>query len=200
MVSPCIGMYKRMIAVPNIVSMTRIFVTPLLVILLLNPDSSLFSSTPIIFFLAIMTDLLDGYLARTYYSPSHTGAFLDPLADKILLVSLFATFAYLKVIPLWMILCIATREGGMTLLRMAVKAFDFRLQTSGLGKSKTCVQSVALFIMILLYATKGDINALGHYSSYISAMMWAVVVITLVSALDYITQIFLTIYRRNRAL
>lgn len=94
--------------VPNILCLTRIIVTPYLGHLILNAD---FLQAFYIMVFAGMTDLLDGFIARTWYSQaSKLGSFLDPMADKILIVTLFATMTYSNLIPAILTALIITRD------------------------------------------------------------------------------------------
>uniref|UniRef100_T1HZB5 cardiolipin synthase (CMP-forming) n=1 Tax=Rhodnius prolixus TaxID=13249 RepID=T1HZB5_RHOPR len=94
--------------VPNILCLTRIIVTPYLGHLILNAD---FLQAFYIMVFAGMTDLLDGFIARTWYGQaSKLGSFLDPMADKILIVTLFATMTYSNLIPAILTGLIITRD------------------------------------------------------------------------------------------
>jgi cardiolipin synthase len=93
--------------VPNLLTVLRILLTPLLVILLLNgrPKEAL-----IVFVAAGITDGLDGLIARLYRQKSRLGAFLDPMADKLLLATTYVILAYQRLVPNWLTVIILSRD------------------------------------------------------------------------------------------
>jgi cardiolipin synthase (CMP-forming) len=125
--------------VPNILTLARILLTPLLVWLLLDGDLQL---ALLVFLIAGLTDGLDGMIARLFDQKTKLGAYLDPLADKILLVSSFILLAHLQVIPVWLVIIAVSRDviillGIMTLMFHDI-AFD--IKPSGVSKATTLLQ------------------------------------------------------------
>ncbi len=102
--------------IPNSITIMRILLVPLTVWLLI---SQAYAWAFVVFIVAGLSDGIDGYLARRMKSQSDLGAYLDPLADKALLVSNFATLGMIKVIPAWLVLLVITRDvlivGGVML-------------------------------------------------------------------------------------
>jgi len=165
----------------------RIFlVLPVLHFLL--RDCSYFQAlTLFLFVIASLTDFFDGYLARLLKTTSTFGKFLDPLADKILVISVLLGLAVLGQIPLWMVLTIIFREAAVTFLR----AGDIEKYTPGiLAKCKTTVQMGAVIILIFLRILKLELGTVQFFSYFI---MLGVVAITLISGADY----FLKIQRKE---
>ena len=93
--------------IPNVLTLVRIFLTPVLVWFLL--DGRL-TSALIVFFIAGMTDALDGLIARVFHQQSRFGAYIDPLADKILLVTSFVILGYIGLVPTWLAIIAVSRD------------------------------------------------------------------------------------------
>ena len=129
--------------VPNVLTLGRILLTPLLVWLLLDGDLEL---ALLVFLIAGLTDGLDGMIARVFNQKSRLGAYLDPLADKILLVSSFILLAHLQVVPVWLVIIAVSRDviillGIMTLMFHDI---DFAIKPSWVSKATTVFQLVTV--------------------------------------------------------
>ncbi len=124
--------------------------TPVFIICLFydHPWSNFWALT--IFIIASITDAYDGYYARKYNMVTPEGKFLDPLADKILVLSAFISFAIIGVIAYWMVAIIIFRDLFITGLRMAMNQKGLELVTSKVAKAKTVVQLV-IIILTLIY-------------------------------------------------
>lgn len=125
--------------VPNILTLCRMLLTPLLIWLLL--DSRL-NEALIVFFVAGLTDGLDGMIARVFHQKSQLGAYLDPLADKILLVSSFLLLGHLQLVPNWLVVIAVSRDamillGLMTLMHHHI---SFEIKPALLSKLTTLMQ------------------------------------------------------------
>jgi CDP-diacylglycerol--glycerol-3-phosphate 3-phosphatidyltransferase len=103
-----------------------------------------------VFFVASITDALDGYFARKHDQITEQGRFLDPLADKILILSAMISFAVLEIIPFWMVGLIVFRDLFITGLRVVMNQKGYHLVTSKIAKAKTSFQ-VMIIVTILLY-------------------------------------------------
>ena len=113
-------MDKRFRNVPNTLSFIRLLMVPAFIVVFFRADSLVWAG--LIFALAGVTDILDGYIARRTGSITKLGRVIDPLADKLMQVSAFACLAIGQVIPVWVILILAAKEliqltGGWLLLR-----------------------------------------------------------------------------------
>ncbi|MBU0988492.1 MAG: CDP-alcohol phosphatidyltransferase family protein, partial [Proteobacteria bacterium] len=108
------------INIPNILTLTRILLAPLFVIFLLK---NLFSFALLVFSVAAISDVLDGFLAKHLGQSSLLGAYLDPVADKLLIASAFVSLAILKILPAWLAVIVLTRDilivTGIGVLTMA---------------------------------------------------------------------------------
>jgi len=134
---------------PNILTYLRIVLTPVFLILLFSGGYLNYLLGLLIFIIASTSDAYDGYLARKYDVVTAHGKFLDPLADKILVLSAFFGFWYLEFFPFWMLALIILRDIGITGLRMWMIARDRTLETSKFGKSKTAAQMIGIYVLLV---------------------------------------------------
>ena len=170
---------------PNSITIFRILVTPVVLILLLRPSTSALFWAWFLFIVASISDYLDGKLARTLEVPSRLGQFLDPLADKVLVIGTFAVLAYRHpaIVPVWVVVVIAARDLFVTGLRSWVESRGRSLRTIGIAKAKTVAQLVFLIgTMTILLAARlpglpGDLGGwiLGRPILYPLAIVVAVV-------------------------
>ena len=133
---------------PNILTLCRILVTPLFIILLFYDHPYAKSWALFIFVVAMLTDIFDGYYARKHNLVTDYGRFLDPLADKVMVLSALISFAVMDVIPYWMVSLIIFRDAFVTGLRMAMSSKNKTMVTSKIAKRKTLSQ-VLIIIFIL---------------------------------------------------
>ena len=139
---------------PNLLSLLRIILTPLFIIYLFSDDRLL---ALIIFAVAAITDAYDGHLARKYNQITPQGKFLDPLADKILVLSDFFSFAFIGIIDFWMVGIITFRDMFITGLRWIISNKGFDFVTSKLSKYKTAFQ-LTIIILTLIFLTLESFN------------------------------------------
>jgi CDP-diacylglycerol---glycerol-3-phosphate 3-phosphatidyltransferase len=174
---------------PNSLTLTRIFLVPLLVVVLLTKfEGRVIFGVPkeivgaAIFALASITDWLDGYLARRRQQVTALGQVIDPLADKLLTSAAFISLVQMDLAPAWMIAIIIGREFAVTGLRSLAYARGVTMAASSLGKIKMVAQVVAILALILSH----DAHAPRHTFWLIGqAALWLVVIAALVSAADY---------------
>jgi CDP-diacylglycerol--glycerol-3-phosphate 3-phosphatidyltransferase len=171
---------------PNAITIGRIFLVPLLVVVLLtNPkDLSLWGISKeilgaLIFAVASLTDWLDGYLARRRQQITGLGQWMDPLADKLLTTAAFVSLAYLELAPAWMVVVILGREFFVTVIRTIAHAKGHVMPASPLGKVKMVAQVAAILILILGKGHLQDFFVLGQVA------LWIATISALVSAADY---------------
>ena len=146
-----------MMAIPNILTVMRIFLTPIFIICLFSDFFGAQLWALIIFIVASITDAYDGYLARKNNMVTNTGRFLDPLADKILVSSAFISFSIMGLIDIWMVALIIFRDLFVMGLRFLMSRRGFIMITSKIAKSKTGVQ-VGIIIFTLLFLTLKGFN------------------------------------------
>jgi len=130
----------------------------------------------IIFLLASATDLLDGYIARKRGQVTTLGMLLDPLADKLLVSSVFISLVQLGLAPAWMVVIIVGREFAITGLRNIASDQGFTIDASELGKIKMVAQ-VAAITLILLGKWNPVFTPIGHYALYVVVLfaLWSAV-------------------------
>jgi CDP-diacylglycerol--glycerol-3-phosphate 3-phosphatidyltransferase len=171
---------------PNSLSVTRIFLVPLLVVVLLTKfegrmilgvRKELVGAA--IFGLASLTDWLDGYLARRRQQVTALGQFIDPFADKLLTIAAFISLVQMDLAPAWMVAIIIGREFAVTALRSLAHARGVTMPASRLGKIKMIAQVVAILALILGKAHLAGFVVIGQIA------LWVVVVAAIVSAADY---------------
>ncbi|ODR05586.1 CDP-diacylglycerol--glycerol-3-phosphate 3-phosphatidyltransferase [Mycobacterium sherrisii] len=134
----------------------------------------------VVFAVACITDRLDGLLARNYGMATEFGAFVDPIADKMLIGSALVGLSMLAELPWWVTVLILVREIGVTLLRLAVIRRGV-IPASWGGKLKTFVQAVAIGLFVL------PLDALpGALLTAASVVMGAAIVLTVVTGIDYV--------------
>jgi CDP-diacylglycerol--glycerol-3-phosphate 3-phosphatidyltransferase len=175
------------INLPNALTATRIFLVPLLVVVLLtNFEGRLILGMrkeligAAIFGLASLTDWLDGYLARRRKQVTALGQMIDPIADKLLTSAAFVSLIQMGLAPAWMVAIIIGRELAVTTLRSIAYARGVVIPASPLGKVKMVSQVVAILALIL-----GEEERLQPLGTLGYAALWFVVVTALISAADY---------------
>ena len=146
-----------MMAIPNMLTVMRIFLTPIFIICLFSDFFGAQLWALVIFIVASITDAYDGYLARKNNMVTDTGRFLDPLADKILVSSAFISFSIMGLIDIWMVALIIFRDLFVMGLRLLMSRRGFIMITSKISKSKTAVQ-IGIIIFTLLFITLKGFN------------------------------------------
>lgn len=171
---------------PNILTGARIAAVPVVMLLLLSPDSWASLLGALCFSLAGATDFLDGFLARRHRQISRLGKFLDPLADKLLVSAALIMLIPLGRLPAWMAFLIIGREMAVMGLRALAALEGIILVPDRWAKTKTLVQMAALTALILHYPYFNiDFHRLGM------GLLWVALIITLASGAGY----FLTFSR-----
>lgn len=136
---------------PNSLTMLRIAAIPLIAALLFSPSRASGFWAAVVFALASITDWLDGYLARRMGIVTVFGKFLDPIADKLIVMAAMIMILPFNRVPAWMVLVILGREIIITGLRGIASSEGIVIQASDLGKFKTIFQIVAILGLILHY-------------------------------------------------
>ena len=134
---------------PNKITLTRIFLIPVCVFLLLINSMTTNIVSVFIFVLACLTDALDGYIARKNNLVTDFGKFMDPLVDKLLIISVAIALVELKKISCWIVILIAWRELIVTGFRLIAVKKNTVIAANILGKTKTVLQMIMLIIITL---------------------------------------------------
>ena len=138
--------------IPNILTVTRIVLTPLVLLLLATESLAAQSGAVALFMAASISDYYDGKIAREMEARSRLGTFLDPIADKVLVLGTFVTLAYLhpQAVPWWAVVLIAVRDAMVTGLRTWAESTGRSIRTLPAAKAKTLTQLFFLFCMLVL--------------------------------------------------
>jgi|TARA_B110000495_G_scaffold17069_1_gene12162 CDP-diacylglycerol--glycerol-3-phosphate 3-phosphatidyltransferase len=168
---------------PNLLSLIRIILTPLFIILLFSDAPAAKSFALLVFAIAATTDAYDGHLARKYNQITPEGKFLDPLADKILVLSAFISFAFIGIIDFWMVGIIIFRDLFITGLRLIISNKGFEFVTTKLSKYKTAFQLTLIILTLIFLTVEGMsivelapiLNLIKHYNIiYILTILTAI--------------------------
>ena len=166
------------INIPNILTVIRILLTPLFVIFLIK---DLLASALLVFSIAAISDGLDGLLAKYFNQYSLLGAYLDPIADKLLLTSAFISLAVLKIIPAWLAVIVLSRDilivTGIAVF--AISNIHIEINPSFVSKCTTVAQ-VSTIITALLNTQIHSVNIIKW------PLLWLTAVLTMISGFHYI--------------
>lgn len=177
-------MSSKVFNVPNTLSLIRVFLAPLVLIFLsLRIGGRLTPALPdvswgdalaaFVFIIAALTDMFDGLIARKYKLVTNLGKFIDPLADKVLVIAAMLALIESQRLPAWIVMVIITREFIVTGLRLVAAAEGIVIAASKGGKLKTVTQIIAI-IMLILNIPGGMI------------LMWIAMILTVWSGMDYL--------------
>lgn len=166
--------------IPNFLSLLRVILVPVFVIFLIQKE---YDRALITFAVAGLTDALDGTLARLLKCQTKLGAFLDPIADKLLLITSFASLAYFELIPGWLAVIVISRD-FIILLGIAIMtliSIPYEIKPAIVGKITTALQVATIFFVLLYKAFTHDISYV-----WIKSLLWATALFTILSGLAYI--------------
>ncbi len=140
------------INLPNTLTVLRVASLPFFVWFLYQKEQAFHIAALVLFSIASLTDFIDGYLARKWKQETEFGKFLDPLADKIIVVGCFTTFIFLhEQIELWMVALIVGRDMLITTLRYFAIRLGKSIRTTMLGKVKTAFQMGAIILILIFF-------------------------------------------------
>jgi len=187
---------------PNLLSLSRIVMAPILYFLLLSEVPLLIKLGCFVFLIGALTDYFDGWTARRFRLVSDWGRFVDPLADKVLTLFALLAFVQLGIIPFWMFAIIAFRDISTTLLRVYSSSIHFEMKTSSSAKLKTFLQMLFItFILLLLFLLNTSIFVsfvetinLIIFSKFTYFSMLILTIITILTMFEYI---FGIIFRKS---
>lgn len=165
--------------IPNLITIGRLLLVPMIVWLIVTGQSA---AAFVVFILAGVSDAVDGFLARTFDLHSELGSYLDPLADKALLVSIYISLAVLAEVPLWVVILVVSRDlfivGAVVLSWMLGQPMEMR--PLAISKVNTVVQIVLAAVVLGDLALGLDLAALR------TILVYLVGVLTVASAAVYL--------------
>jgi CDP-diacylglycerol--glycerol-3-phosphate 3-phosphatidyltransferase len=164
---------------PIFLTLLRILLIPVLVVVLLTPFEGKELIAFTIFVLAAITDSLDGILARRRKQITAVGKLLDPIADKLLIASVFICLIELGIVPAWMVVIILGREIAVTGFRALASSKGVIISASRIGKLKMLFESITIGLLIL------GVKYLGEFYVLSQIGLWIVIVTAVVSAVEY---------------
>lgn len=175
---------------PNKLTLLRVMLVPVfLVFLMISEIPYGHLVALVVFILASLTDLLDGYLARKNNQVTTFGKFLDPLADKVLVLAAMVCFIELGLASSVAVIIIIAREFMVTSLRLVAVSSDGKvIAASMIGKVKTVIQMIAV-IAILTMLSASHFFTIGNFIDIVlisNILMWIAAAITVISGVEYL--------------
>ena len=180
---------------PNKLTITRIILAPIFMVFFMTENVYCRALSLVIFTVASLTDLWDGYLARKYGIITGFGKFMDPLADKILTSTAFISFAALGYVQAWVIMLIIFREFFITGLRSLAAYRGIVISPTLSAKFKTVLQMLTIVAILLYINLKTILPALGYTGNFFQLELvvqifdWLVLltmVVTILTGIDYL--------------
>jgi len=166
---------------PNALTLLRIFLVPVLFVVLVTRVEGHIYLGVAIFVVAVITDYLDGYFARRRNEVTKLGILLDPLADKLLIAAALLSLVEMGLVPAWVVMIVLARELAVTGLRNVAAGRGVLIRASGLGKAKMVAQVTAVLLLLLSRALPTL-----HVPGLVA--LGVVVGLALVSAIDYLVK------------
>jgi CDP-diacylglycerol---glycerol-3-phosphate 3-phosphatidyltransferase len=171
------------LSTPNLLTLMRIALVPVLVCLLLFPGPVPSAAAAGVFFVATLSDFFDGYIARSYGSGTTLGKFLDPLADKMVVTAaliMLTAMPRAPRVPAWIVVVLVLREIAVTGLRAMAAVEGEVMAAEELGKYKMVLQAIAVQGLLIHYVYFHiDFFAAGMF------VLWIAMVVSLWSGIDY---------------
>jgi CDP-diacylglycerol--glycerol-3-phosphate 3-phosphatidyltransferase len=180
---------------PNKLTIARIILSPVFMILFMIDNFYTKALALLVFFIAVLTDLVDGYLARKNGWVTGFGKFMDPLADKILTTTAFICFVALDYVKAWMVLTIVGREFLITGLRTLAAYKGWVIMPTILAQWKTASQMGVILGILAFYELRSLLAPLGYHipaldspwgPRIIDYSVFLVMMLTVVTGLDYL--------------
>jgi len=167
--------------IPNALTLFRIFLVPLLVVVLLTRMPAKEYLALAVFLVAALTDLLDGWIARKFKKVTRLGMLLDPIADKILVSAALISLVDLQEADAWAVCIIVGREFAVSGMRAIAAGEQITIAASSLGKWKMAAQVVGISLMIL----GARLDDIGLWRMTGRAALYVMTAMALVSGYDY---------------
>ena len=183
--------------IANKLTISRIFLTVIFMIFLFMEGFTYKLLALIVFIIASWTDFLDGYLAKKRNEISNFGKFMDPIADKVLIISAFLAFVEMRLIPAWIVLIIVFREFLITGLRLLALARGEVIEAAVAGKHKTVSQMVSIYAILIFIVFKEsgkrlfgfwNANMEYYFKQTIFVLMIITALFTLISGISYLVK------------
>ena len=167
---------------PNRITLSRLLLAIVFFVLL---SHRYFNVALVIFFIAVVTDWLDGYLARKWDLSTDLGRIVDPFVDKVIICGAFIIFIHIAkdVIAPWMVIVIVAREFFVSSIRGFSESKGVKFASNMWGKTKMFIQSWTICALILYYAYFENV---GWAENMVCVFMWITVIVTIGSGITYV--------------
>jgi len=164
--------------IPNTLTILRILLIPVIVGFLVY---DYFDFALVTLLIAALTDMLDGSIARMANQKTEFGAYLDPLADKLLLMTTFITFSLLDMVPVWSVIVVVSRDAILLTGTLLARVTNTKINASPslLGKATTVFQLVYIILVLVFFSYQFDPASL-------TPLLYAMSILTVASGLHYI--------------
>ena len=180
----------------NIMTSSRVFIAPAFFYFIITGNPVDTRIAILLFGVGAITDFFDGYLARRLREESEFGNFMDPLADKILVLSAFFSFVFLDIVPLFLVLIIIARDAAMTFIRVVAESRGQALKTSRSAKWKTALQMIYVFLILLFVglARTPELPSVSQSaneflkSTVPDILLWALTLFTVLTFVEYVVK------------
>jgi len=165
---------------PNYITLARIVMVPFFVGLMIYHHYRIATS---VFLAACVTDALDGLIARLKDQRTDLGAFLDPIADKLLIVSAFVTLVLYGILPVWLVMTVVSRDIILVLGSMVIyyMGYEYKVRPSIIGKATTFLQLIVVTLSLIL-------NIYGIKTPLMQILFWMTAGFTIASGIQYIAR------------
>ena len=171
---------------PNLLGLGRILATPVVMALLLLPGAGTDFAAAILFLVAALSDVADGWIARARHEVTPLGVFMDLAADKVLVAGVLVAMVEVGLVPTWIAATLLIREFVVQAVRQLAAAEDVVISARALGKAKTLATNAGIFILLLAAdaASAGPMAATGTGDLLEVAGLW---VLSLATALSLVS-------------
>lgn len=181
---------------PNVLTTFRFLVIPIVVVLMRSNDVVLNLVAAVLFLIASLTDIVDGYIARKYNIVTNMGKILDPLADKLMVLIVLIMLIPMARVPAWVVALIVLRETAVTSLRAVAAADGVVISASPLGKFKNMFQVIFTLFLIMyhqfLIPITPRFSFLLDFQTSGMILMWIALFLTLWSGVDYFVRFYIS--------
>jgi cardiolipin synthase len=165
---------------PNYITLLRIILIPFFINLMIY---HYYREALVVFIFACVTDALDGMIARFTKTQTELGAFLDPMADKLLIVSAFVTLVLMDMLPVWLVIIVISRDMILVLGSIAIyfTGYKFTAKPSIIGKTTTVMQLVVVTLSLVM-------KNFGTETGLMTMLYWLTAGFTLASGIQYVAR------------
>ena len=172
---------------PNLITLFRIFLVPIIVVLLISPFKVSALITVAVFLVAAASDWLDGRIARRYNQVTALGALLDPIADKLLIMAALVSLVSLEKVPAWIVVALVGRDLAVSGIRQIAAANGNVIRAGRAGKYKTAIEMAAV-VLVMVSIDYQFVDPVVFGQVRLSHLMLsAAVVLAVISAASYMS-------------